>query len=264
MKQDSINFDELLAVNSPLYNAIQSRFDKVYILSLVNRKDRRVCLDRQLYTFGINPYINHFIEYYYGTTFPYNNIIAQSFNQTNKGRFTKPNEYDCARNHYAIVKICYELGYEHCLIMEDDILFLKDVDKIVDYIKEIPNDFDVVQFGGFTADPKIIPLMKGDKWFKHKNVGIWNCSMYALSRKGMQFYLAFMDKMFWVADGPVYKAPLNDKIINTYLCNVPIVIQADKEAVSSDIRNAKNDNIDYNTQNLYEKNINKSDYFECR
>ena len=179
MKQDSINFDELLAVNSPLYDAIQSRFDKVYILSLVNRKDRRVCLDRQLYTFGISPYINHFIEYYYGTTFPYNDIIAQTFNQTNKGRFTKPNEYDCARNHYSIVKICYELGYEHCLIMEDDILFLKDVDKIVDYIKEIPSDFDVVQFGGFTADPKIIPLMKGDKWFKHKNVGIWNCSMYA-------------------------------------------------------------------------------------
>ena len=71
-----------------------------------------------------------------------------------------------------------------------------------------------------------------------------------------------MDKIkFWVADGPTYKAPLNDSIINTYLSTQPIVIQADKDVVASDIRDEKNDSIDYNTQNEYERDINKNEYF---
>ena len=57
------------------------------------------------------------------------------------------------------------------------------------------------------------------------------------------------------------KAPLNDSIINTYLSTQPIVVQADKDVVASDIRNEKNDSIDYKTQNEDERDINKNEYF---
>ena len=78
----------------------------------------------------------------------------------------------------------------------------------------------------------------------------------------MEYFLAFMDGVsFWVADGPLYKAPLNDKIINVYLSNIPLVIQADKNAMPSDIRDKQSDTIDYNNQNLYESDIDLNDYF---
>ena len=85
--------------------------------------------------------------------------------------------------------------------------------------------------------------------------------MYALSRRGMEFYIAFMNKFFWVADGPLYKAPLNHSLIKSYISTIPLVIQADKKEISSDIRNEKNDKIDYNTQNVYESEVVRSDYF---
>ena len=68
------------------------------------------------------------IRWFYGTPFPHNKIIADAFNISKKGRFTKPNEYDCARNHYAIIKTAYDLGWENVLVIEDDVLFLKDTD----------------------------------------------------------------------------------------------------------------------------------------
>ena len=82
--------------------------------------------------------------------------------------------------------------------------------------------------------------------------------MYALSRKGMEYYLKFIDKFLWVADGPLYRAPMDNPELNTYICTIPLVIQEDKDVNPSDIRDKQNDNIDYNTQNMYE--LYKSSY----
>ena len=71
-----------------------------------------------------------------------------------------------------------------------------------------------------------------------------------------------MNKLFCVADMPLYKAPLHSNLINSYLTTIPVVIQADKEECQSDIRNKENDTIDYNNQNMYEVDIPKDWYFE--
>lgn len=203
------------------------------------------------------------VNIHFATAFPYNDIIMDVFNRTGKGRFTKANEYDCARNHYGIIKEAYDRGFENVLIIEDDLQFLNNEALWDEALNNIPDDFDIIQFGGFTVDPRIKKYLTKTnvKYVKHPDVGMWNCSMYALSRKGMEYYIAFMNKLFWVADGPLYKAPINGKIVNTYMTSIPMVIQADKHIVSSDIRNDKNDTIDYNNENLYESLINKSDFF---
>ena len=244
---------------------LRDRFDICYVLTLSNREDRRKFMEEQFNRYWqCDIYNNQWLNYHYATPFPYNNIIADAFNKTGKGRFTKPNEYDCARNHYSIVKECYDRGFNHILILEDDICFYNKMEIFNDFINNIPVDYDLIQFGGFTVDPKAKNILdaydKGQYWVKHKDCLIWNASMYALSRKGMEYYLAFMNKIFWVADGPLYKAPLNDKLINTYISTKPLVIQADKHQITSDIRNDKNDSIDYNNDNVYESRINLEDY----
>lgn len=251
-------------MNNQLFNTLTDTFGHVYVLTMSNRPDRRDMMERQFLKMGIPiPDSDPRIRYFYGTPFPHNDIIAQAFNTSKRGRFTKANEYDCARNHYAIIRTCYDLGYDRCLVVEDDVLFLRNADVLINYIKNVPQDFDILQGGGFTTDKRILQYMQTqDLWFRHKHVGLWNASFYALSRRGMEFYLTFMDKMlFWVADGPLYKAPLSEGVINTYASQIPLTIQADKNVVASDIRTAANDTIDYNNENEYERNVNVTDYY---
>lgn len=250
-----------------LIDKIKEMFDSVVILNLSSRKDRRDILEKQLEALGFpKPGTDELIRYNYTVHFPYNGLIASAFVQSKHGQFTKPNEYDCARNHYNIVKTCYELGNEHCLVLEDDILFMKDENRILEYLENVPEDYDILQFGGFTVDPRWLTYKQeaeesGELWVKHKHTGIWNCSMYALSRRGMEFYIKFMDRIFCVADMPLYKAPINEQLVSTYISREPVVIQANKDIVESDIRDKTNDQIDYEKQNVYEKNIDKSMYF---
>ena len=254
-----------------LFDKLIESFGHIYVLTMSNRPDRRALIEKQFLELGLpQPDMDARVRYFYGTPFPYNGLIADAFNRSGKGRFTKPNEYDCARNHYAIIKTAYDLGWEYVLVIEDDVLFLKDVDMWMMYLSNIPEDFDVLQGGGFTVDKRILEYMKAADdivgsdayWFKHKHVGLWNASFYALSRKGMEFYLTFMDKIrFWVADGPLYKAPLSDNLINTYASRIPLTIQASKETVASDIRNSDNDKIDYDNQNEYERDVVLDEYF---
>lgn len=244
------------------YELLIKKFDKISLLTLSSRPERLKAVKEQLMYIGETPE-NSSVCIQKATLFPYNNIIISAFNASGRGRFTKPNEYDCARNHYSIVKQAYEEGVEHLLVIEDDIMILKDQEKLQSLIMSIPDDYDVLQFGAFTTDPKVRKyLNKKELWQKHPDVGLWNASMYALSRKGMEYYIAFMDKFFWVADGPLYKAQLNYKIINAYVSTFPAVIQADKNIVSSDIRNSSNDTIDYSNDNIYEENMSESDYFD--
>lgn len=248
-----------------LLDTLKNKFDAVVILNLSTRKDRRRMLESQFEKLGLpKPNTTEFIRYNFTTPFQYNELIASAFVQSKCGKFTKPNEYDCARNHYNIVRSSYDFGYEHVLILEDDILFLNDSDKIIEYLNEMPDDYDIIQFGGFTVDREWLDYKKSteDLWVRHKKAGIWNCSMYALSRRGMEFYMAYMNKKFCVADMPVFAAPAYDNLINTYISREPIVIQADKEVISSDIRNAQNDKIDYKTQNVYEYGIDLNNYFK--
>lgn len=244
-----------------MQNLFSLKFDAIYMLTLCENKNRHIAIKNMFNHMWLD--LNS-INIHYGSKFPYNDIIIEAFNNNFKKRcFTKPNEYDCARNHYSIIKEAYELGYNNVLILEDDIQFIKDILLIKETLNNIPNDYDILQFGAFTMDPNINEIL--DKannkifWSLHPNVKVWNTSMYALSRIGMQYYLKFMDKWFTVADMPLYYAPINK--VKAYLSTTPIVIQADKNTTPSDIRTPLTDAIDYNKENLYESRVDKKQYF---
>ena len=240
-----------------VFENLQKKFQHIFMLNLSTRGDRRYKMIQQLFDFGLpNNFRQSDLDI--RTTVPfkkYNTIMMHVLNQNKLGRLTKPNEYDCTHNHYSMVKQAYDQGYQYCLVLEDDILFIKDKKIWEKYLDNIPSDFDILQFGGFTADERVVEDVlnhKNEYWVKHPHVGIWTTSMYALSRKGMEYYLEFIDKFFWVADGPLYRASMDNPELNTYICTIPLVIQEDKDVNPSDIRDKQNDNIDYNTQNMYE------------
>lgn len=255
----------------PFYN-LTNKFGTCHVLTMSHRKDRQEHITDQLIKIGWdNFYDMSHVNIHYGTTWPYNDFIMNAVNAAGIGRFTKANEYDCTRNHYSIVKQAYDKGDNYVLIMEDDIRFLNNFDIFNKFIEYVPCDFDILQCGGFTTDPNIIPELRtikdynnqnsiNDYWYLNESIGLWNCSMYILSRRGMEYYINFINKILWVADGPLYKAPLNKKIIKIYNPRIPLVIQEDKNKISSDIRNKDNDKIDYLADNMYEKKVIFNDY----
>lgn len=244
-----------------MQNLFSLKFDAIYMLTLCENKIRHKAMQKMFNHIGLDLTS---INIHYGCKFPYNNIIMDAFNNNSEKRcFTKPNEYDCARNHYSIIKEAYELGYNNVLILEDDIQFNKDLSLLRNTLNNIPEDYDILQFGAFTVDPNINEILDKSNeniyWSLHPNVKVWTTSMYALSRVGMQYYLKFMDKWFTVADMPLYYAPINK--VKAYLTTTPIVIQADKNTTPSDIRTPLTDTIDYNNDNLYESRVDKKQYF---
>lgn len=246
-------------INMDLYNY----FDKVIILSLIKDKEKRLNMENQCMDIFKQKY-----PYHDAVIFPHNSSIMQGFNTLGTGRFRKANEIGCAMEHYRIIKKAYESGLKNIFVMEDDIAFIKDIDYMKRCLDNTPDNWDILMMSSYIGlrTDKDIDLLKesesvNDYWFVPFWPG-WCTACYALSRKGMQYYLKSQDKFFQVADMPLYNALYfkdNKKLVNTYFTKKPLAIQKDL-LYSSDIRN-REEIIEKKKWNLYEKNIDEKDYF---
>ncbi len=239
-----------------VFDKLKGRFDHIVVLTLSNRPDRQQSIMQQLKYIGMVDVSD--VEFWYATPFPYNGLICEAFNaKYGKQMFDFPNEFDCARNHYGIVRKAFDLDYKNVLIMEDDIAFLKDSDKFISYIDAIPDDFDILRGSAFTIkDIKSDKLKTYNKWWVcDKDTNLYYTSMYALSRKGMEYYLTYMDQQFTLADNPLAVSGYYD-FIKQYVSNCPLAIQK-QESLKSDIRQTL-------YKNEFEALIDKNDYFQVK
>lgn len=157
-----------------------------------------------------------------------------------------------------------DLGYENILILEDDIRFLKP-ELLNTLLDNMPEDFDILRFNGFSTSESAKNFMnlynQGILYVKNPVTKLWNAGCYGLSRKGMKYYIDYIDKRLWVADGPLYDVPNS---INYYVSTIPGAIQADKDIISSDIRDKRNDHINYNRDNMYEYMVDKTWFIDYK
>lgn len=243
--------------------SLYNYFEEVKILSLLKDKEKRNNIEEQC-----NRVFGEIYPYHNAVIFPHNQTIMQGFNAFNTGSFKKPNEIGCAMEHYRIIKEAFEKGIETIFIMEDDIAFIKDDNYFKNCMDNIPDNWDILMMSsyiGIRTNNYIDLLARSESvntyWFIPFWPG-WCTACYALSRKGMQYYLACQDKYFQVADMPLYNAlkyDTNKKIVNTYFTKKPLAIQKDL-LYSSDIRN-KEEILEKKKWNLYEQNIKESDYY---
>lgn len=62
-----------------------------------------------------------------------------------------PGQISCSLGHYHIYKICSLRKYRNVLIIEDDVVFLKDIFKIEEILENTPKDEDLVMYTHFTS-----------------------------------------------------------------------------------------------------------------
>lgn len=131
------------------------------------------------------------VNVHYGFPTPFNRVLINAL--PHDGPVNSEATMSCAMNHYAVVKTAYCLGYESCLVMEDDIRFLNDVDEIRKTVEALPDDFDIALFDlipiAINVDVKRLRRDErvNDRWFRYHNMRSMAC--YAFSRRMMERFI---------------------------------------------------------------------------
>ena len=128
---------------------ITNFFDKTFCINLDRRKDRwEECLTE------FNKYNLLDIERF--TAIDGNNLPQV------KSGFVTPSRLALVLTNIDILEKAIQNNYESILILEDDVEFTNEVNKISEYFKFLPEDWDMLYFGGNhnqhmgIAPPKII------------------------------------------------------------------------------------------------------------
>lgn len=107
--------------------------------------------------------------------------------------------------HYCCIKEAYELGFNHVLILENDNIFLKDLDKIEKILNDLPDDYDICLLDKIPAksaryEEAVNKNRVNDSFIDiDKNFYVLaNC--YALSRKGMKHVIESQEKRLAISD----------------------------------------------------------------
>ena len=106
--------------------------------------------------------------------------------------------------HYMCIKEAYELGFKHILILENDNVFLKDVDRIEKILDDLPEDYDIClldKIPSKTAKYEEAVKNATNESFidiDKKFYVLANC--YALSRKGMEHIIKSQEKRLAISD----------------------------------------------------------------
>lgn len=114
---------------------LKKYFDKIYCINLDHRKDRWDDSVKELQKWGLLDEVERFNAINGKDIITDNNFI-------NKG------EMGILLTHKTIIEECVEKKYKNILIIEDDIEFTSEIDKIDDYMSSIPEKWDMIYFGG--------------------------------------------------------------------------------------------------------------------
>lgn len=136
-------------------------WDKIYIINLKRRSDRKNKLINKLENAKINNY--EFIDAIDGD----DEKIKNNFKKLKKENYTKiktSGHYACLLSHIYVIEKAIENNYEQILILEDDIQF---IDNFLDKIKKIKLfKYDLVYLGGLIPEYKFLMT----DWCKHNSI----------------------------------------------------------------------------------------------
>ena len=120
------------------------RFDRKTLLTFTGYQNRVEDVVSEISRVGMND-VN--VQWQFPN--PFESVLIG--NLRHKKGLDLPGYMNCTMGHYSAVKTAYHLGLKTCLIMEDDIAFLKDVDEIRTIVNALPEDFDIAMLDWFAA-----------------------------------------------------------------------------------------------------------------
>ena len=176
---------------------INKYFDHVYCLNLPECKERADMTISRAQRFGIS---FTFFPAISGKLF---SNIHESHSSVNETTITNPNYMACALSHLSIYRHALVNEYSRILIIEDDLLFNKDMNSLFsDAIEEVPDDWkllylawiplsdDLMYWNYKIIDDRFI----GENVFKAKN--LWSAMAYGIDSFMMEYMVNRYNRSF--------------------------------------------------------------------
>lgn len=101
-------------------------FDHIFILSRCSNFNSRETLNQELKRIGLYDYVTYLYQ-------PDSKLLYYESSQLSE------TTYRATYAHYSCIKMAYELNYDHILILEDDITFIKDLNTLYDELENFYN-----------------------------------------------------------------------------------------------------------------------------
>ena len=181
---------------------MKTNFEKIYVISPIENKNRREFIKYQMRNLGLDFEFIYGIDFnnlkhdQYGEDINYPDLIYR-YNHLNNDKL-----FGLTMAHYYAVLNAYELRYNNVLIIEDDICFLNDKNELYFILSSIPNDIDFITFTSRFKDiNEVMEFKEYQKMFDDGNSNTFieipnyfktlcGALMYGLmNRKTMQLYL---------------------------------------------------------------------------
>lgn len=158
-------------------------FDKIYCINFIQYKDRKKAMQKQLDRVGILDHPN--FQFHHTFISPYTNLIFTICKQLNICKQPKMSlaRFNLSLNgHYECIKKSEINDYEKILILQDDIRFLKDLNKCQQILINMPHDANLILFDKYkNINSQFIPY---NNYFNKFNTA-YSAGLYMLDKKGI-------------------------------------------------------------------------------
>lgn len=203
-----------------------SDFDKIYILHLSNNTDRYVHILNEFKRMNLSDKIDIWWTCKRNISIDIGNNLNSihtryydDFKRYNKDIYAAV--FNCAFEHYTIIKTSYERGFNNIMIFEDDICFIENREYFDKCISLIPDNYKICKLYHTNNSLNICTdFSKSENLFKkcnnhNKYLTSLSTAAYCLNRIGMELMINSYHKNFTCADKVFENIDQNDIYINT-------------------------------------------------
>ena len=204
-------------------------FDHIYCLHYLPDKARLPIITKELDRVGILK--SGIFSFYW--TFPsrFDTVIRNSVELKNVYFFNEHSSVvtNITYNNYRIVKESIGLDYDRILILEDDVLFLHDLNKIKELLDHIPSNWEFIQFDRCYKN-NWFKLGPDNGYFMSDYIGGYTSSVCnGYGRRALPRMASVLEQAFYLTDRFLVNTDIPEfSSLKKYLAMYNIVKQDDR------------------------------------
>ena len=207
---------------------IWDKFEYKAVVCFTGYIDRYASLRKEFERVGMTN-----VHPYWDFPNPYHQLLLRTVPMTKYNR--NRSCFYIGMNNYRAIATAYHLGCKNCLVMEDDVRFLKDLNLLEEVVSGIPSDYDLALLDNnkpcaLTPEEyfNIFKTPVVPHWFRFRNLRSTGC--YSMSRRCMERYLKLFEApacgrgVLRNPDG-YFRVEYLGGDVNLYVANPPIALQ---------------------------------------
>lgn len=176
--------------------SVWDRFDFIGVAGYIPNRDRERKLRKRLARVGCTR-----AHWHYEFPNPFTPLLAKAL-KLGAGMGAGVGPFSCTMNHYYNLKVAQGFDCGNAILMENDVLFLKDDDIFAEVLSSIPGDADVALLDWFrgraTTDDDLARLRRKPRvnghWAEANDLTLVSFGMVYFSRKGIDWLVANLER----------------------------------------------------------------------